>query len=314
MILAALPHASLLWALGGIFGLLIVASVIVFVLVRRNPERDLSELSARVKSWWLMATVFTIAMSLSRSVSLGFFAFISFLALKEYLSIIPTRRADRRVLFWAYLAIPLQYLWAGLSWYGMFIIFIPVYAFLFVPIRMLLIGETKGYLKAVGTLHWGLMTTVFSLSHLAYLLVLPASDAAPAGGPGLALFLVVLTQLNDVAQYVWGKSFGKHKVAPTVSPGKTAEGLLGGILTTMALAWVLAPFLTPLSHVEALVSGLIIGVAGFFGDLSISAIKRDLGRKDSSDLIPGHGGILDRVDSISYTAPLFFHFVWWSQY
>ncbi len=308
------PHPHLLWAMGGILGILVLATVIVSVLAKRNPERDLSELKSRVKSWWVMATVFAVAMSLSRTVSLGFFAFLSFLALKEYLSVIPTRRADRRVLFWVYLAVPVQYLWAGYSWYEMFIIFIPVYAFLFVPVRMLLIGETKGYLTAVGTLHWGLMTTVFSLSHLAYMLVLPRTEAAPVGGPGLALYLVVLTQLNDVAQYVWGKSFGKHKVAPTVSPGKTAEGLLGGVLTTMGLAVLLAPLLTPLEPLEALTAGFIIGVAGFFGDLSISAIKRDLGRKDSSDLIPGHGGILDRIDSISYTAPLFFHFMWWLHY
>jgi len=311
---AGRPHPHLLWALGGIFGILVVASVIVAVLSKRRPESDFSELKARVKSWWVMATVFTVAMSLSRSVSLGFFAFLSFLALKEYLSVIPTRRADRRVLFWAYVAVPLQYIWAGVMWYGMFIIFIPVYAFLFVPIRMLLIGETKGYLTAVGTLHWGMMTTVFSLSHLAFLLVLPPTERSPVGGPGLALYLVVLTQLGDVAQYIWGKLFGKHKVAPTVSPGKTVEGLLGGVATTMGLAVLLAPLLTPLEPLEALTAGFIIGFAGFFGDLSISAIKRDLGRKDSSDLIPGHGGILDRVDSISYTAPLFFHFLWWAHY
>jgi len=307
-------HANLLWAIGGIFGVLVLSTLIVAVLSWRRPDSNLSELKARVRSWWVMATVFTVAMSLSRSVSLAFFAFISFLALKEYLSIIPTRRADRRVLFWAYLAIPLQYLWAGMSWYGMFIIFIPVYAFLFVPIRMLLIGETQGYLKAVGTLHWGLMTTVFSLSHLAFLLVLPATEASPAGGAGLALYLVVLTQLNDVAQYVFGKSFGRHKVTPTVSPGKTVEGLAGGVGTTIVLAVLLAPLLTPLEIEEAAFAGLLIGVAGFFGDLSISAIKRDLGRKDTSDLIPGHGGILDRVDSISYTAPLFFHYLWWSHF
>ncbi len=307
-------HPNLLWAMGGIVAVLVVASVIVAVLSKRRPGSGTAELVARVKSWWVMATVFGVALSLSRNVSLGFFAFISFLALKEYLSVIPTRRADRRVLFWIYLAIPFQYVWAGMSWYGMFIIFIPVYAFLFVPIRMLLIGETKGFLAAVGTLHWGMMTTVFSLSHLAFLLVLPPIEGAPAGGPALALYVVVLTQLNDVAQFIWGKSFGRHKVSPRVSPGKTVEGLVGGVATTMGLAVLLAPVLTPLGLKEALFAGFFIGVAGFFGDLSISAIKRDLGRKDTSDLIPGHGGILDRVDSISYTAPLFFHFLWWAYF
>jgi phosphatidate cytidylyltransferase len=224
---------------------------------------------------------------------------------------IPTRRADRRVLFWAYLAIPLQYWWAGREWYGMFIIFIPVYVFLFLPLRMVLIGDTRGFLSAVGILHWGLMTTVFSLSHLAYLLTLPTSGNSNGGGPALALYLVLLTQLNDVSQYVFGKRFGARKVAPTVSPGKSLEGLLGGVGVTTVLAVALAPWLTPLGWLEAGLAGMLISLAGFAGDLTISAVKRDLGLKDTGQLLPGHGGILDRVDSISYTAPLFFHFIYY---
>lgn len=304
-------HPNLLWALGGIFVLLVVASVLTVLLSRRQPEKDWWELQQRVRTWWLMAAVFAIAMSLGRSISLAFFAFISFLAFKEFLSMIPTRRADRRVLFWAYLAIPVQYWWAGQEWYGMFIIFIPVYVFLFLPMRMVLLGETRGFLPAVGTLHWGLMTTVFSLSHLAYLLVLPASGNPHGGGPALALYLVLLTQLNDVSQYVVGKMFGRRRVAPTVSPRKTLEGLLGGVTVTTALAVALAPWLTPLGFGESALAGLLISVAGFIGDLTISAVKRDLGRKDTGSLLPGHGGILDRVDSISYTAPLFFHFAYY---
>ncbi len=304
-------HPNLVWALGGIFIVLVAASVIVAALSRCHPERDWSELQQRVRTWWVMAVVFAIAISLGRSISLAFFAFISFLALKEFLSMIPTRRADRRVLFWAYLAIPIQYIWAGREWYGMFIIFIPVYVFLFLPMRMVLVGETRGFLSAVGTLHWGLMTTVFSLSHLAYMLVLPASGNPHGGGPALALYLVLLTQLNDVSQYVVGKMYGTKKVAPSVSPGKTLEGLLGGIGVTIGLAAVLAPLLTPLDLLQSLLAGLLIGVAGFIGDLTISAVKRDLGRKDTGSLLPGHGGILDRVDSLSYTAPLFFHFTYY---
>ena len=140
-----------------------------------------------------------------------FFVLVSFLALKEYFSIIPTRRADRRVLFWAYLAVPVQYLWVWQGWYGMFIIFIPVYMFLFMPLRMITLGETQGFLKAAGTLHWGLMTTVFSLSHAAYLMALPTATNTPAGGGGLLLFLMFLTQFNDVMQFVWGKLFGRFE-------------------------------------------------------------------------------------------------------
>jgi len=302
---------NVLWSLGGLFALLLIASLITAFLKKISPDKNYAELIQRVKSWWVMVTIFTLAMVLSRNVSLVFFGFISFLALKEYFSIIPTRRADRRLLFWAYLSIPLQYYWVSLEWYGMFIIFIPVYMFLFLPMRMVIIGETKNFLRAAGTVHWGLMMLVFSISHLAFLLILPASDSFKAGGAGLVLFLVFLTQFNDVSQYVWGKMLGKYKIIPKVSPNKTWEGFLGGIITTTILAVLLSGMLTPLSVAMAIIAGLIISVAGFIGDVTISAIKRDIGVKDSGSLLPGHGGILDRIDSLTYTAPLFFHFIYY---
>lgn len=304
-------HPNLLIGLGGIFVLLVVATIVVWLIRRAKPGVDLGDVPARIRSWWLMVAIFTFAMVLDRRVSLAFFALVSFLALKEYLSLIPTRRADRSVLLWAYLAIPVQYLWIGLEWYGMFIIWIPVYMFLFLPMRMVLIGTTEGFLRAAGTLHWGLMTTVFSVSHVAFLLVLPTEINPHGGGPALVLYLVFLTQFNDVAQFLWGKTLGRNKVVPTVSPGKTVEGLLGGLGTTVVLAVVLAPYLTPFTRGWAAIAGVIIGLGGFIGDVVISALKRDLGVKDSGDLLPGHGGILDRIDSLTYTAPLFFHFVYY---
>ncbi len=309
-----LPIPNISWTLAALFGLLGLASTSLALARRRYPERDWSELSDRTRSWWVMTGIFAAAMLLSRNISLVFFGLVSFLALKEYLSLIPTRRADRRVLFWAYLAIPLQYAWIADGWYGMFIIFIPVYAFLFLPLRMVLIGETRDFLRAAGTLHWGMMLFVFALSHLAALLVLPSSAASASGGPGLVLFLVVLTQLNDVLQYLWGKSLGRRKVVPRVSPGKTWAGLLGGVGSTTLLALLLAPWLTPFDTVHAALAGLLIGTAGFVGDVVVSAVKRDLGIKDSGNLIPGHGGLLDRIDSLTYAAPLFFHFVHYLYY
>lgn len=296
----ALTHGVRL-VLGGILGILVAATAVAWFLRRRGPAEKHAELVARIRSWWIMAGVFGLAIAIDPRLSIGFFAFVSFLALKEYLSLIPTRRADRRVLFWAYLSIPFQYYWIYRGWYGMFIVFIPVWVMLLLSARMVLIGETKDFLRAVGTLQWGLMLMVFSISHQAYLLVL--------GGAGLVLYLVVLTQLNDVAQYIWGKSLGRHRITPTVSPGKTVEGLLGGIVTTTVLALLLAPWLTPLDRWDSVAAGCMISTGGFLGDVTISALKRDLGVKDSGQLIPGHGGILDRIDSLTYTAPLFFHFV-----
>jgi phosphatidate cytidylyltransferase len=189
-----------------------------------------------------------------------------------------------------------------------------VYLFLFLPLRMVTIGETAGFLHAAGSLHWGLMLTVFNLSHLAYLLVLPEATNPAGGGAGLVLFLMFLTQFNDVMQYVWGKAFGRHRIIPKVSPNKTWEGFIGGVATTTLLAWALAPLLTPLSGWQAPAAGLLIGLAGFTGDVNLSALKRDLGVKDSGSLIPGHGGILDRLDSLTFTAPLFFHFLYYLHY
>ena len=295
-------------------GLLALASLISIWLVRAKPERDYSELRLRIKTWWIIVAVFAAAVLFNRTVSVIVLGLVSFLAFKEYLSLVPTRRADHRVLLWAYLAIPVQFYWVWIAWYGLFIIFIPVFVFLFLPMRMILLGETTGFLRAIGTLQWGLMITVFGLSHAAYLLVLPANVNPAGGAMGLLIYLVFLTEINDISQYIWGKSFGKRKIVPKVSPNKTVAGFLGGVLTTTALAAVLAPFLTPLTRDEALGAGLLIGLAGFVGDVTISALKRDLGVKDSGSLLPGHGGILDRLDSLTYTAPLFFHYVYYLHY
>lgn len=305
---------NVLWSVAGLYGLLVIASLTVFGLRKQHPEKDYTELSQRINSWWVMITLFTIAILLSKKISVIFFALVSFLALKEYFSIITTRRADRRVLFWAYLAIPVQYYWVLQGWYGMFIIFIPVYIFLLLPMRMVIIGETRHFLHAAGTLHWGLMTMVFSISHVAFFLALPDNPDYHAGGAGLVLYLVFLTQFNDVAQYIWGKLLGRHKILPKVSPKKTWEGFLGGLLTTTVLAFLLADLLTPLSYYHGIAAGLIISLGGFIGDVTISALKRDIGVKDSGSLLPGHGGILDRIDSLTYTAPLFFHFVYYFYY
>ncbi len=300
----------IMWVIGAIYAALVLASIVVAVLKRRNPGEATAELSRRVTSWWFMITVFAVAILTNRIVSTVFLAFIAFLALKEYLSLIPTRRVDRLILLFAYWAIPIQFLFAHLGRYGLFLTFIPVWMFLFFPMAMTLAGKTEGFLRAVGTLSWGMMITVFALSHTAMLLAagpVYGEAAGPAGGAGLLLFLVALTQFNDVAQFTWGKLMGKRKIVPKVSPGKTWEGFLGGLGTTSVLAAIAGPYLTPMPFYYAAVAGAMIAVAGFLGDITISAFKRDLGVKDSGGLIPGHGGILDRVDSLTYAAPVFYH-------
>jgi phosphatidate cytidylyltransferase len=301
-----LPH-NVKVVLLAVSGFLALATLFFEAKRKLQPEKDFSELHARIKSWWVIVGLLFGSIIMSRNTAIWFFAFVSFLALKEYFSLIPTRRADRRILFWGYISIPAQYFYISIGWYGMFIVLIPVYVFLFLPLRMVLIGETKDFLKSVSTIHWGVMLAVFSISHMAYLLELPA-DRNPAGeGAGLLLYLVLLTQLNDVFQYIWGKSLGRHKIIPKISPNKTVEGLIGGVATTVLLSVLIAPALTPIHGAAAVSFGLLIALGGFIGDVTMSAIKRDLGVKDTGAILPGHGGILDRIDSLTYTAPLFFH-------
>ena len=130
----------------------------------------------------------------------------------------------------------------------------------------------------------------------------------------MVLFLLFITQFNDVCQYIWGKTIGKHKIIPKVSPNKTWEGFLGAVATTTVISGFIAPLLTPLTFKYGILVGLVIGISGFFGDVVISSVKRDLQIKDSGNLIPGHGGILDRLDSVIYTAPLFFHIIYYIAY
>ncbi len=307
-----LPHNSLL-AMLFVLMLLISASAISIALKVKNPNRDYLNLRQRIKSWWWMIALIFAALVMGKKSSVIFFGFLSFLALKEFCSIASLRQADRRVLFWAYLAIPVQYYFVYIGWYGMFIIFIPVYMFLFLPIRMVLIGQNQGFIKSAATIQWALMLTVFCISHIAYLLTLPVKNDA-AGSIGLVLFLLFITQFNDVSQYIWGKLFGKNKIIPKVSPNKTWEGFLGALFTITICSGFAAPLLTPITFELGLIFGFAISIAGFFGDVVISSVKRDLQIKDSGNLIPGHGGILDRIDSLMYTAPLFFHMIYYFAY
>ncbi|SER39324.1 phosphatidate cytidylyltransferase [Halopseudomonas bauzanensis] len=297
-----------------VLALLVLASIIQRLLVSRLPAGTHIELQQRIRSWWIMVLVVFTALVIGHTASLIFFTILSFIALREFFSILPVRLTDRRLILALYLLVPVHYYWIATDWYGMFTIFIPVYLFLLIPFGLLLLGETKGFIRAVASYQWAVMTTVFAISHVAYLLMLPAETNPAGGGVGLVLYLVFLTQFNDVAQYIWGKTFGRRKIVPGISPNKTWEGFLGGIATTTLLGGLLAPWLTPLHWPLGLLAGLLIGIAGFVGDLTISAVKRDLLIKDTGQLIPGHGGILDRIDSLMYTAPLFFHFLRYTAY
>ena len=257
----------------------------------------------------MMVSVFSTALALGAAVSMAFLGGLSFLALREYLSMVPTRSADRPALLCAYAAIPLAYLCVAAGRYDLFVMIVPVYALVCVTPVLVLAGGPDGLLRAVGALSWGLLVTVFALGHLAALIYLPESSRHDGAGAGLLLYLLVVVQAGDVAQYLAGKAFGRLRLAPRHSPSKTWEGLIGGLIVTSALGAALATWLTPFDTVQGLLVGLVLGAGGTLGDLVMSGLKRDLGLKDTGTLLPGHGGVLDRVDSLVLTAPLFFHIV-----
>ena len=303
--------SQLVWAFAGVLGLLALSSLIGLVLKAaiRKPEAQatISNLNARIGAWWIMSAIFALTLVIGPIGSLVLFGLMSFLALREYVTLLPTRRADHRTLFWAFFIFtPLQYLLIGIQWYGMFAILIPVFAFLFVPARLAIAGDTEAFLERASTIQWGLMICVYCLSYTPALLML---QIAGYGRPAkLMLYLVLVDQLSDVLQYVWGKMLGRHKIAPVVSPNKTWEGFVGGVLSATAIGTALW-WMTPFTLAVAAAVSLAITLMGFAGGLTMSAIKRDRGVKDYGTLIKGHGGILDRMDSMCFAAPVFFHIV-----
>ncbi len=275
--------------------------------LKMNPDL-FTETKQRIHTWSIILLVLSLAVFLGRSGMLWFFGIVSFLAFKEYISIIPTRPTDRRTLFWAYLSIPIQYILIAQGHFVLSLIFIPIYVFLFLPIRLILSGDTTHFLRSLSYFHWGLMIFVFCVAHGA-MFFLPEAKGFPIDQRiSTILYLITLTQANDIAQFISGKLFGKKKILPKISSGKTWEGFIGGVLFSIAFGAMIGPLMTPLSPTLAALSGLLIGIAGFLGDVTFSAMKRDLKIKDASMMLPGHGGIIDRIDSLTFTTPLFFHF------
>lgn len=306
-----------IFLLGGVLFVLVLASGIASILKRRagseNAGPAIENLVARINAWWAMVALLAISMLFGRTGAVILFGLLSFAAMREFLTLTAKSRADHYALATAFFVVlPIQYYLVWLEWYGLYSIFIPVYAFLFLPIISAMRGETENFLTRVSETQWGLMICVFAASHVPALLTLQIPGYE---GKSILLiaFLVVVVQGSDVLQYVFGKIFGRHKIAPVLSPSKTWEGFLGGVLTASILGAALW-WMTPFAFWQSFLVSLLIAAMGFFGGLVMSAIKRDKGVKDWGHLIAGHGGFVDRLDSVVFSAPIFFHVVryFWS--
>ncbi|WP_370205518.1 phosphatidate cytidylyltransferase [Pararhodobacter marinus] len=302
--------ADLLWLLGVTAAILIVATAIGQGLRRRlpagQPHPVIDNLNARIWAWWVMVALLALAFATGRAGVVVLFGALSALALREFLTVTARDRADFWVIAGVYaIVLPVQFWAVYTDWYGFYAIFIPVYAFLLMPALAAVSGGAQGFMARAAETQWGLMVCVYCVSHVPAILSLGIEGGDARRVLLIAWFLFVV-QASDVAQYIWGKLLGRHKLAPELSPSKTWEGLVGGIATAVALGaglFALTPFTLP----EAALMAFVVAAMGTLGGLVMSAIKRDKGAKDWGAVIKGHGGFLDRLDSVIFSAPVFFH-------
>lgn len=262
-------------------------------------------LNTRIESWWVITILLALALLLGRTGVMLLFLGASFAALREFLTLTTTDRADHYSLAAAFfLVLPLQYLWVWWPWYGLYSIFVPVYAFLLLPMISALRGNPSNFLVRVAETQWALMLCVFCASHIPALLNL---DIPGYAGREVLLigFLIVVVQGSDVLQYLWGLLYGRTVIAPGLS-SKTWEACLGGCLSA-ALIGLLLWWMTPFSPLAAMVMAVLAAACGFFGGLVMNAIKRDRGVRDWGTLMNAQGGIIDRLEGVLFAAPIFFH-------
>jgi phosphatidate cytidylyltransferase len=361
------------WLVGVVIVVLIVASVIGQTL-SRQPENTVSPallrtFNQRVRAWWMMFAILAAGLLLGPTSTIVLFGFVSFWALREFITMTPTRRGDHRTLFWVFFVFtPMQYLlvgiggsfvapenastiwWAdtfglrGVDLYGLYSIMIPVYASLYIPARIALSGDARRFLERSAKIQFSLLICVYSLSYapaLAHLDLLtskpvaakpaaPNGEVAPpqaaddenaeaqpqtpeprrrweeGGRAGLLFYFILIVQLSDVFQYAWGKLLGQRVIAPQINASRTWEGFIGGALTT-AIVGAMLWWVTPFRIWEAACMSFVTAVMGSAGGMTMSAIKRDRGVTDTGTLVQGHAGVLDRIDSICFAAPVFFH-------
>jgi len=291
---------------GAILVLLVIATLIGLALrlVKGAGDATVRNLNERIASWWVIVLIFGLALLGGPYPTILLFAFCAFFAFREFITLTPTRPGDYWALLLAfYVALPGQFLLLAWGWYGMFAIFIPVYMVFALGAAGAMGADTDAFLERTGKLTWAVLVCIYGLSYAPALLMLHVPGRT---GAGLLLFLLVVVQASDVFQYVFGKLFGRTKLAPRVSPSKTVEGLLGGGATAILIGMALHG-LTPFGFWQAGPMALAIVIGGFAGGLVLSAVKRSLGAKDWGTMLAGHGGMLDRMDSICFAAPLFFH-------
>ena len=308
-----------------VIGVLLLLGVATTVgqFLKGQPESGLNPamvqtFNRRIRAWWLLCSLVAAALFLPRTVTVVLFGLLAFWALREFITLTPTRLSDHRTLFWVFILFtPLQFVLVGLGKYDLYSTLIPVYGLLFVTARVAFSRDPKRFLERTAKIQAGLVLCIYCLSLAPALLYLdiyttadlsklPDPQVNPYGKNALLLFyFVFIVQMGDALQYLWGKILGHRVIAPSVSSSRTWEGMLAGsgsaALLGAALYWA-----TPFNEWQAGCISLVIALTGFAGGMAMSAIKRDRGVQDYGTLVVGHGGVLDRIDSMCFAAPVFF--------
>ena len=323
------PDPALYWSIFVIFACLMAGSTIRLVALRNTEEKKRRQRLASLRTWWLLATFVSAGLLAGRLGICLLLTAASCIAWFEITRMFGARSEDRLAIRAGYGLIVINYLLILLGEASLFSVFLPLGSLIALAVLLLIKDESQGYIRSAGALLWGMLFLGYGVSHAALIMILPASSAGPLGPAGWFLFLVILTETDDIFQAIIGRLFGAHKrhrIIPTISPNKTWEGFFGGMLVIIVLAPIIAPWLTTLGQqagpfglpeplrplVAPMFAAALISLSGFFGDINMSAIKRDSGVKDSSNLLPGMGGVIDRVDSLTMTAPVFVYFIiWW---
>lgn len=287
-----------LWIVGALLGLFAVYLVFV-ALVKRSDRQARGSLFKNYIAWFFIIPVVVLPLLAGSLAWTGLVLLLSLISLREFGCATGLWR-DRYFMWAAAACIVGIFYPVAVQWYGLFLV-MPIYATLIlltVPIARDVFEHMiqRTCLAVLAVLYFG-----WFLSHLAYLLHLQ-------NGIGHILFVLLLTELNDICAFSTGKLFGRHKLIPHISPNKTIEGSLGSMVGVVGLAFVFRYLVPEFTTVHLVLIAGLISMTGTFGDLAISFIKRDLGIKDMGKVIPGQGGILDRLDSLIFVAPVFFHF------
>ncbi|SLN45429.1 phosphatidate cytidylyltransferase [Pseudooctadecabacter jejudonensis] len=302
--------AELLWLFIATCGLMTALTFFGEVLRARaghdNPV--IETFMTRVRSWWGMVILLTLALIAGKIGIVVLFAFTSFAALREFLTLTSKRKADHLSLALAFFVIlPLQYLFVGMGWQTLYSVFIPVYAFLLLPVVSALRGNPDRFLVRVAETQWALMIAVFCMSHVPALLSMQVDGYPADRGVLLIAFLIMVVQFGDLLDFFFGRRIGRKRIIEGIS-AKTWEGMACGVICAALIGGLLA-WMTPFSILGAALMAGLASLVGMFGNLVFAAVKRDRGVKDWSHLIPGQGGFMDQFDSVIFAAPIFYHVI-----